>query len=80
MNNQHNDLTEIIAQSLNEIKSELGEQFSLEKVNLAELERRTGISRAKLRRIKGNGFVVSPHGLLGRKATVTVVSGFTGSY
>ena len=78
MNNQHNDLTEIIAQSLNEIKSELGEQFSLEKVNLAELERRTGISRAKLRRIKENGFVVSPHGLLGRKASVTIISGFTG--
>ena len=78
MNNQHNDLTEIIAQSLNEIKSELGDQFSLENVNLAELERRTGISRAKLRRIKENGFVVSPHSLLGRKATVTVVSGFTG--
>ena len=78
MNNQHNDLTEIIAQSLNEIKNELGEQFSLEKVNLAELERRTGISRAKLRRIKENGFVVSPHGLLGRKAPVTVISGFTG--
>ena len=78
MNNQHNDLTEIIAQSLNEIKNELGDQFSLEKVNLAELERRTGISRAKLRRIKENGFVVSPHSLLGRKATVTVVSGFTG--
>ena len=78
MNNQHNDLTEIIAQSLNEIKSELGEQFSLEKVNLAELERRTGISRAKLRRIKENGFVVSSHGLLGRKASVTVISGFTG--
>lgn len=78
MNNQHNDLTEIIAQSLNEIKSELGDRFSLEKINLAELERRTGISRSKLRRIKENGFVVSPHGLLGRKASVTVVSGFTG--
>lgn len=78
MNNQHNDLTEIIAQSLNEIKSELGDQFSLEKVNLAELERRTGISRSKLRRIKENGFIVPPHGLLGRKASVTIISGFTG--
>lgn len=78
MNNQHNDLTEIIAQSLNEIKSELGDQFSLEKVNLAELERRTGISRSKLRRIKENSFIVPPHGLLGRKASVTIISGFTG--
>ena len=78
MSNQHNDLTEIIAQSLNEIKSEMGDGFSLDKVNLADLERRTGISRAKLRRIKGNGFVVVPHALIGRKAERTVLSGFTG--
>lgn len=31
---------------------EAGDKFSLSKVNLAELERRTGISRAKLRRLK----------------------------
>mgnify|MGYP002857151156 CR=1 FL=1 len=78
MSEQHNDLTEIIAQSLNEIKSELGDRFDLAKVNLADLERRTGISRAKLRRIKDNGFEITPHGLLGRKSTLTVVSGFTG--
>ena len=78
MSDQHNDLTEIIAQSLNEIKSELGDRFDLTKVNLADLERRTGISRAKLRRIKDKGFEVTPHGLLGRKAAFTVVSGFSG--
>lgn len=78
MNEQHNDLTEIITQVLNEIKSELGNQFNLEKVNLAELERRTGITRAKLRRIKANGFVVKPHALAGKTAPVTVVTGFTG--
>lgn len=49
---KHNDLTEIIAHALNEMKREKGEKFNPDKVNLAELERRTGISRAKLRRIK----------------------------
>lgn len=78
MSEQHNDSTDILAQALNEIKNELGDRFSLEKVNLADLERRTGITRAKLRRIKENGFTILPHGLLGRKAAYTVVSGFSG--
>ncbi|SES08422.1 hypothetical protein SAMN02910429_02088, partial [Lachnobacterium bovis] len=39
-----NDLQEILTQALNEIKDELGEKFNIDKVNLAELERRTGIS------------------------------------
>ena len=77
MNRNHNDLTEIITQVLNEIKSELGDNFSLEKINLAEFERRTGISRAKLRRLKENNFVIKPHGLIGKKAESTVLSGYT---
>ena len=68
----------MIAQALNEIKSEMGDHFDLEKVNLAELERRTGISRARLRHAKENGFVFTPHALIGRKAETTVLSGFTG--
>jgi hypothetical protein len=43
MEGKNNDLTETIAQALNEIKSELGDKFDLKHVNLAELERRTGI-------------------------------------
>ena len=39
-----NDLQEIIAQVLNEMKSELGNQFDISTINLAELERRTGLS------------------------------------
>ena len=39
-----NDSSEILAQALNEMKKELGEKFSLETVNLAELERRTVLS------------------------------------
>lgn len=48
-----NDSTVTLAQALQDIKKEQGEKFSLETVNLAELQRRTGISRAKLRRLKG---------------------------
>lgn len=77
MENKNNDLTEIITQALNEMKMELGESFNIDKVNLAELERRTGITRAKLRRLKSNGFIDKPHGLTGRKAEHTVLSGYT---
>lgn len=78
MGENHNDLTEIITQTLNEMKKEQGEKFDLNKINLAELERRTGITRARLRRLKANGFVDKPHGLAGRKAEHTLLTGFTG--
>jgi len=78
MDKKHDDLTEILSQVLNELKNELGDGFDLNKINLAELERRTGISRSRLRRIKENGFIVTPHGLTGRKAETTVLTGFTG--
>ena len=51
-----NGLYPIITQALEEMKSEQGNSFRLEEVNLSELERRTGISRAKLRRLKKDGF------------------------
>ena len=41
-----NGLYPIITQALEEMKSEQGNSFRLEKVNLSELERRTGVSRA----------------------------------
>ena len=40
-----NGYVPIIAQAIEEMKAEWGDTFSLEQVNLAELERRTGISR-----------------------------------
>ena len=68
-----NDLcTEIITQAIDEMKAIQGDSFSLEKINLAELERRTGISRARLRRLKQNNFQPMPHGSKGRKAEYTV--------
>lgn len=72
-----NGLGNIISQAIEEMKSEQGDHFSLEKNNLAELERRTGISRAKMRRFKKNGFVFKPHGLEGRKAPRTILTGYT---
>lgn len=71
-----NDLTVTLTQALQDIKKEQGEDFSPETVNLAELQRRTGISRAKLRRLKSNNFKEKPHGLTGTKAAKTVISGY----
>lgn len=76
--NNSNDSASILTQVLEEMKMEQGENFSLDKINLAELERRTGISRGKLRGLQKNGFKEKPHGLLGRKASVTVLTGYTG--
>ena len=72
-----NGLGNIISQAIEEMKSEQGNNFSLERINLAELERRTGISRAKLRRLKANNFNEKPHGLVGQKQQTTVLSGYS---
>ncbi len=37
-----------VAKAIEQMMVEQGEKFSLEKINLADLGRRTGISRAKL--------------------------------
>lgn len=79
-NNKHNDLQEILTQALNELKIELGEKFDINKVNLAELERRTGITRGKLRALKSNNFEVKPHGLTGKPSNnASKISGYTGT-
>ena len=43
------------------MEAEQGNNFSLEHINLAELERRAGVSRAKLRKLKRSGFQLVPH-------------------
>ncbi len=73
-----NDLQTIIIQVIEEMKSEQGHKFDLNKINLAELERRTGMTRAQLRRLQKNGFQITPHALTGRKADTTIISGYTG--
>ena len=67
LNINSNDLEDILAHALATIKEKMGENYSIEKVNLAELQRATGISRAKLRRLKKNGFVVKSNGNTGKK-------------
>ena len=67
-----NDYEQILTHALNELKEKQGTSFDPQKINLAELERMTGISRSRLRRFKKNNFKVLP------KASVTVLSGFTG--
>ena len=45
-----------VAEAIKQMMAEQGDKFSLEKINLADLGRRTGISRAKLRRLKEHDF------------------------
>ena len=59
------------------MKKELGDRFSLDRVNLAELSRRTHISRSKLRSARKHGFVIMPNGNKGRKKEKTVLTGYT---
>ena len=79
LNINSNDLEDILAHALATIKEKMGESYSIEKVNLAELHRITGISRAKLRRLKKNGFVVKPNGNKGKNSRKSVVSGYEGA-
>ena len=78
MNINSNDLEDILAHALATIKGKMGESYSIEKVNLAELHRITGISRSKLRRLKKNSFAVKPNGNKGKKSDKTVLSGYEG--
>lgn len=47
--NNSNDLQTIITQVIEEMKSEQGDKFDINRINLAEMERRTGMTRAQLR-------------------------------
>lgn len=67
-----------IAQAIEEMKAEEGNTFSLESINLAELSRRTGVSRGKLRRLKKNSFQLGSTTRKGVKHKVTKLTGFTG--
>ena len=72
-------MTPEVAKAIEEMMAEQGEMFSLEKVNLAELTRRTGLSRQKLRRMKAHNFEDTQHATKGRKSPVTLLSGLHGS-
>ena len=76
--NLSNDPMAILSQVLEEMKQEKGAAFVLRDVNLSELERRTGISRKKLRNLRKTDFKEKPKGRKGMKNKTTVLSGFTG--
>lgn len=63
--NNSNGLQTIITQVIEEMKSEQGDKFDINRINLAEMERRTGMTRAQLRRLKKNDFQITPHALTG---------------
>ena len=78
MNERRDDLQEIMDKALEEMAAEAGEGFDPQACNLADLCRRTGLTRSRARTIKGHGFRVLPHGNTGRKAGTTVPAGHTG--
>ena len=65
---------EILTKILTEMEDEEGKSFTLESVNIAELQRRTGIGRQRLRTLKENGFKVKAHGNSGKKKEKTVLT------
>lgn len=64
------DLEEILAKALEETRGPDGQ------VNLAEIQRRTGVSRKRLRRWKNNGFHLKPD-KRGRKPGSVKLEGYT---
>ena len=64
------DLEEILAKALEETRGPGGQ------VNLAEIQRRTGVSRKRLRRWKNNGFHLQPD-KRGRKPGSVKLKGYT---
>lgn len=78
MNDQiSNDIPVIITQALEEMKKIQGKVFSIDKINLAELSRRTGLSRGKLRRLQKFRFKDVPDPRKGRKSEITILSKFS---
>ena len=78
-NENSNDLQVTLSQALSEIKTEQGGAFDPSKVNLADLERRTGISRKRLRKLKKDGFEIRPHGNTGKNRKRTVLTDCSGT-
>ena len=76
LNSNDSSMT-IIAQAIEEMKYQQGNHFSLENINLAELERKTGVPRQRLRTMKKHGFQSIPHGRTGQKAAFSVLDGYT---
>ena len=52
---ERNGLQEIIDKVIDEMAREAGDSFELDRMNLAEFSRRTGLSRSKARTLKERG-------------------------
>ena len=65
MNQKRRDLMATKTWALENMKAEYGESFKPENVNLPELQRRTGISRKRLRKLKADGFQARENKLKG---------------
>lgn len=66
----------MVSHVLEEMKEEQGDLFDIKHINLAELERRTGITRARLRKMKENGFSSVT---TSKRSVSTVLTGYTES-
>ena len=75
--NSNDSAIDIIAQVLAEMKSDQGKDFSYANVNLAELERLSGLSRQRLRTLQKHDFKDLPHGNTGKTASCSVLDGYT---
>ena len=76
--NERDGLQQIIDEAIEDMRAEAGGTLAPEDINLAELCRRTGLTRSKARTLKAKGFKVGPHGRCGMRAETTVLTGFTG--
>ena len=76
-NNSNDSVMNIIAHYLAEMKSVQGKDFSYARVNLAELERLTGLSRQRLRTLQKHEFKDVPHGNTGKVSSCTILDGYT---
>lgn len=65
-----------LPKALELIKTREGADFSNKNVNLAELQRLTGISHGKLRRLKKNHFKEKPNGNKEKTLHTNVLSGY----
>ena len=73
--NERSDLQEIIDNAIAEMSAEAGRALGPDEVNLAELGRKTGLTRSRLRTLKSKGFRVTPHGRTGHRSESTVMTG-----
>lgn len=75
--NGRNDLRETIDKALEEMRAEAGGCLELDKASLAELCRRTGLTRPKARTLEKRGLRAGPRGRCGMRAEATVMTGHT---